>query len=148
VALPEIAVLGFFGVVLVVLAAVDLRTRRLPNRIVLPAAALVLAAQIAIEPSRALEWVLAALAAFGVLLGAHLANPRGLGMGDVKLALLLGAALGWAVAAALVIGFFTAALAGLALILYEGWTARKRMIPLGPFLALGGLAAVALSAIT
>jgi prepilin signal peptidase PulO-like enzyme (type II secretory pathway) len=91
--------------------------------------------------------VVAALAAFLFMLLAHLAYPGGLGLGDVKLALLLGAALGWAVGAALMIGLVVAAVAGLALILRDGWGARKRPIPLGPFLAVGGLVAAALVAV-
>jgi leader peptidase (prepilin peptidase) / N-methyltransferase len=136
-------VISFFACVLVVLAVVDVRTRRLPNRIVLPAAAIVLAAQIAIAPDRALEWVAGALGASAFLLAAALLNPAGLGMGDVKLALLLGAALGWAVGAALLIGLVAAGLAGLAMIARNGWaSARTATLPLGPFLAAGGLAAL------
>jgi leader peptidase (prepilin peptidase)/N-methyltransferase len=128
----------------VALSFIDVRTRRLPNRIVLPAAAAVLAAHVAIAPDRALEWVVAALGAFGLLLVAALAYPGGLGMGDVKLALLLGAALGWAVGAALVIGFAAAGLVGVLMIARSGWSARRAALPLGPFLALGALAALLL----
>jgi leader peptidase (prepilin peptidase) / N-methyltransferase len=138
------AVLAFFAAVLIVLAVIDARSRRLPNAIVLPAAALVLAAQIAIAPDRALEWVLAALGASALLFVAHLVYPAGLGMGDVKLALLLGAALGRFVVAALVIGLLAAAVAGAFLIARNGWGARKATLPLGPFLAVGGLAALLL----
>lgn len=144
--IAEAVVLAAFSAVLVVLAVIDVRTRRLPNRIVLPSAAAVLVAQIAIEPDRALEWVLAAVGAFLLLLVAHLVHPRGLGMGDVKLALLLGAGLGWGVVAAILIGFLAAAVAGVVLIVRGGWAARKRTIPLGPFLALGGVV-VAVAAI-
>jgi leader peptidase (prepilin peptidase) / N-methyltransferase len=135
---------AFFAATLVVLSIVDLRTRRLPNRIVLPAAIAVLAAHIAISPDRAVEWIAASLGAFGVLLAAALIYPGGLGMGDVKLALLLGAALGWAVVTALAIGFVVAALAGTLLLLLHGWSARKATLPLGPFLAFGGVAALLL----
>lgn len=135
-------VVAFFAVVLVVLSVVDIRTRRLPNRIVLPAAAIVLGAQIGIAPNHALEWIVGALGAAAFLLIPALVNPEGLGMGDVKLALLLGAALGWAVAPALAIGLGAAGLAGIALIIRNGWGARKTTLPLGPFLALGGLAAL------
>jgi leader peptidase (prepilin peptidase) / N-methyltransferase len=135
-------VLGFFAAVLVALSVIDVRTRRLPNRIVLPAAALVLVAQIAVAPDRALEWILGALGASAFLLAAALINPAGLGMGDVKLALLLGAALGWTVAPALMIGFVAAALAGVVMIARNGWAARKATMPLGPFLAFGALAAL------
>jgi leader peptidase (prepilin peptidase) / N-methyltransferase len=137
-------VVAFFVTTLVVLSVVDVRTRRLPNWIVLPAAAIVLVAHLAIEPGRALEWVAASLGAFALLLGAALVYPGGIGMGDVKLALLLGAALGWAVATALVIGLLAAALAGVAIIVAGGWSARKATLPLGPFLALGALAALLL----
>ena len=136
------AVLAFFAAVLVVLSVIDLRTRRLPNWIVLPAAAVVLAAQIAVSPGHWYEWILGALGAFSFLLVAALISPKGMGMGDVKLALLLGAALGWAVAPALFIGLSAAALAGLVLIARGGWAARKTAVPLGPFLALGGLVAL------
>jgi leader peptidase (prepilin peptidase)/N-methyltransferase len=135
-------VLAFFVAVLIVLSVIDVRTRRLPDRIVLPAAAIVLAAQIAIAPGRTLEWTLGALGAFAVLLVLALVNPSGLGMGDVKLALLLGAALGWTVAVALFLGFAAAALAGIGLIMRSGWAARKKTLPLGPFLAIGGVAAL------
>jgi len=136
-------VVAFFVAVLVVLSVIDIRTRRLPNRIVLPAAAIVLAAQLAIAPDRAIEWVVGALGAFAFLLIAALVNPGGLGMGDVKLALLLGAALGWAVAGALLVGLVAAGVAGAVVIARNGWTAgRKATLPLGPFLAFGGVAAV------
>ncbi len=133
----------FFAAVLVALAVIDIRTRRLPNRIVLPAAAIVLAAHIAIAPEHTVEWVVAAAGAFLVMFAAHLVYPSGLGLGDVKLALLLGAALGWAVAGALVVGFLAAALAGVLVLIRGGWAARKHTMPLGPFLAAGGLVAAA-----
>jgi len=136
------AVMAVFAAVLVLLAVVDLRTRRLPNRIVLPAAAFVLAAQIALEPGRALEWVAAAAGASLFLLVPALLKPEGMGMGDVKLALLLGAALGRGVVPALVIGLVAAGLTGAAILARGGWAARTTTIPLGPFLALGGLAAL------
>jgi len=140
----ELVVLFFFAAVLIALAIIDIRTRRLPNRIVLPAAAIVLVTHIAIAPEHALEWILAAAGAFLLMFAAHLAHPSGLGLGDVKLALLLGAALGWAVAGALVVGFLAAALAGIVVLIRGGWTARKHTMPLGPFLAAGGLVAAAL----
>ena len=77
---------------LVVLSAIDLDYRIVPNRIVLPAAAVVLVAHTLIDPS--VEWILAALGASVFLLIAALVYPEGIGMGDVKLALLLGAMLG------------------------------------------------------
>jgi len=140
--MAHILVEVFFIGVLVVLSVIDIRTRRLPNRILLPAAAVVFAAQLALEPERALEWSLAALGAFAALYVVAAINPGGLGMGDVKLVLLLGAALGWEVLAALVVGFLLAAVAGAAMIMRGGWGARKSTLPLGPFLAAGGIAAL------
>ena len=140
----QAVLLAFFAAVLVVIAVIDARTRRIPNRIVLPAALVVLVAHIAIAPDRAWEWAVAALGAFLFLLAAHLVYPAGLGMGDVKLALLLGAALGWAVGPALMLGLLAAGVAGIALMVRGGWSARKRTLPLGPFLAAGGIAAAAL----
>lgn len=140
----RLAVAAFFIVVLCVLAAIDIAERRLPNHIVLPSAAAVLVAQTALYPDRALEWALAAVGASAILLLAQLVHPAGLGMGDVKLALLLGAALGSAVIAALLIGFLAAAVYALLLLARHGLTARRRTIPLGPFLAFGGIAALLL----
>ena len=138
------AIEAFVAAVLVWLSAIDVELRVLPNRIVLPAAALVLAAQIAAFPGHAVEWVVSALAAAGFLLLPLLLYPAGMGMGDVKLALLLGASLGRLVALALVLGLIAAALAGLALIARRGLAARKQPIPLGPFLALGAILALLL----
>jgi len=133
---------AFFVSVLVVLSRIDLRERRLPNRIVLPSAALVLVAQIALEPDHALEWVLASLGAALFLFLPLLVYPAGMGMGDVKLTLLLGAALGRSVIAALVIGLLASFLVVVGLLATRGLQARKTFIPFGPFLALGGIAAL------
>jgi leader peptidase (prepilin peptidase)/N-methyltransferase len=123
--------------VLAALAAIDVEERRIPNAIVLPAAAAMLALQVALAPDRALEWTLAALGAAGLLLVLALVNPVGLGMGDVKLALLLGAALGGGVVAALVVGSSLAALYGLLRLVRHGADARRSTFPYAPFLAAG-----------
>lgn len=136
---------AFFVAALAVLAAFDLEHRLIPNRIVLPAAVAVLVANVAIDPGRSLEWTLAALGASLFLLVPALVYPVGLGMGDVKLALLLGAALGWAVASAIVVAFVCAGLYGIALMLRRGLGARKATIAFGPFLALGGIVTLFLS---
>jgi leader peptidase (prepilin peptidase)/N-methyltransferase len=134
----------FFVASLSLLSATDIAERRLPNRIVLPSAALVLAAQALLFPDRALEWTLAALGASLALLVPLLVRPDALGMGDVKLALLLGAALGSAVVVALVLAFLAAAVYAVTLLARHGAAARSRTMPLGPFLALGGVAALLL----
>ena len=89
-----------------------------------------------------MEWVAAALAASTLMLVFALIHPAGLGMGDVKLTLLLGAMLGRTVGAALLIGFVAALVPSLVLLARHGSKARKMAIPLVPFLALGALVAL------
>ena len=136
----EAFVASFFCVVLVVLSAIDLTHRIVPNRIVLPAALVVLVAQTALEPSP--EWALGALAAAGFLFAAALAYPAGMGMGDVKLALLLGAMLGRTVSVGLMVGMVAALVPSVLLLARHGSAARKMGIPFAPFLALGALVAL------
>ena len=126
-------------VVLVVLTAIDLQRRLLPDVIVLPVLAVVLILQLAFYPDHAVEWVLAALAAALFFFVPLLVYPAGMGMGDVKLAALLGAALGKSVAAAIVVGLLAAGAVGLVVVAHEGLGARKKAIAFGPFLAFGGL---------
>jgi leader peptidase (prepilin peptidase)/N-methyltransferase len=134
------AVAAFFCAVLVAVSAIDLEHRIIPNRIVLPAAAICLAAQTVLEPSP--EWVLAALGASGFLLVAALVYPGGMGMGDVKLALLMGAVLGRTVPVALMAGMLVAVMPGVVLLVRHGRKARKMGIPFGPFLAVGSVIAL------
>jgi leader peptidase (prepilin peptidase)/N-methyltransferase len=131
---------SFFCVVLVVLSAIDLEHRIVPNRIVIPAAAIVLVAQTALQPSP--EWALGALGASGFLFLAALAYPAGMGMGDVKLALLLGAMLGRLVGVGLMLGMLAALVPSVYLLARHGSAARKMGIPFAPFLALGALIAL------
>ena len=130
---------AFAAAVLVVLAAIDLERHILPNVIVLPSAAVVYVAQMAFFPHHALEWTVASLGCALFFLVTLLIYPAGLGMGDVKLGLLLGAALGTSVIAALFVGLLGSAIVGVVLLLREGSAARKRAIPLGPFLAAGAI---------
>jgi leader peptidase (prepilin peptidase)/N-methyltransferase len=132
-------VAAFFVCVLVALSVIDLRERRLPNRIVLPSAAVVLVAQIALEPDRALEGVGAAFGAALFLFLPLLVFPAGMGMGDVKLALLLGAALGRGVVLALVLALLASFVVAVGLIVARGVGARRTFIPFGPFLAFGSI---------
>ena len=134
------AVAAAFCAVLVAVSAIDLEHRIIPNRIVLPATAVALVAQTALEPSP--EWGLGALGASGFLFAAALAYPAGMGMGDVKLALLMGAVLGRTVAVALMVGMLAAMIPGLCLLARHGKAARKMGIPFGPFLALGSVVAL------
>lgn len=136
----EAAVAAFFCAVLVAVSAIDLEHRIIPNRIVLPATVLVLVANTARDLSP--EWALGALGASGFLFAAALAYPAGMGMGDVKLALLMGAVLGRTVPVALMAGMLAAMIPSLYLFARHGAKARKMGIPFGPFLAIGSVVAL------
>ena len=97
----------------------------------------VLVANTVLEPG--LQWILGALGASAFLLAAALAYPKGMGMGDVKLALLMGAALGKLVAVALMLGMLAALVPGVVLFARHGVAARKKAIPFAPFLSLGAV---------
>ena len=99
-------VAAFFCVTLVAISAIDISHRIVPNVIVLPAAAIVLVSMTLLEPSA--EWALGAFGAAFFLFLAALAYPKGMGMGDVKLALLLGAMTGRTVPVALMVGMLAA----------------------------------------
>ncbi len=136
----DAALAAFFCAVLVTVTATDLEHRIIPNRIVVPAAGLVVAAQTLLHPSP--EWALSGLAAATFLFVAALAYPGGMGMGDVKLALLMGAALGRVVPVALMLGMLAALVPGIGLMIRHGAAARKMGVPFGPFLALGSVIAL------
>jgi leader peptidase (prepilin peptidase)/N-methyltransferase len=136
---PETLVVIFVISVLVVISRIDLEQRIIPNRIVVPAWIAVLLAQIAIYPDHWVQWVVASFGAGLFFLAIALAYPAGLGMGDVKLVLLIGAALGWSVLPALFLGTLASGLVAGVMLFKEGSAARKRAIPLGPFLAGGAI---------
>jgi leader peptidase (prepilin peptidase) / N-methyltransferase len=129
-------------VLLTTLAAVtltDLERRIIPNRILAVAAVLGVAIVAIGDPSSLPERAIAAAAAGGLLFVAALAYPRGMGLGDVKLAATMGLFLGRDVAPAILVALLAGSLVGLGMIAREGAAARKRAIPFGPFLALGGV---------
>jgi leader peptidase (prepilin peptidase) / N-methyltransferase len=134
-----------FVATLVVLAAIDIRHRRIPNRIVLPAAAAVLILQIAFYPDQTTEWIVASLGTALFLFLPLLVFPAGMGMGDVKLALLIGAMLGEDVIPALLVGFLSLWPVAVYLIATQGWSARKATVPFGPSLAFGAILVLLLS---
>jgi leader peptidase (prepilin peptidase)/N-methyltransferase len=136
----DIVVAAFFVAVLVVISVVDVKERIVPNRVVLPAAAIVLAARTLLHPS--LVWIAAGAGAAAFLLAAAIVRPGGMGMGDVKLALLLGVAVGRSVPIALVVALVAAAVPSIAILARHGSRGRTMTIPFGPFLALGGLVAL------
>ena len=128
---------------LVPMALIDLDHRIIPNRLTAPAAVLALALGAVLDPGGELERVIAGVAAGGFLLVAALVKPGGMGMGDIKLAGVLGFFLGAPVAVALMVGLVTGTVAGAAIMARQGVTAgRKATVPFGPFLALGGVVAI------
>jgi len=144
----DAVIVAFVAVVLVAIAAVDIRSLTIPNRIVLPATAIVLVADMIFIPGRAIEFLLAALVGGFLLLVPNLISSSMMGMGDVKLGLLLGAALGWGVIGALAIAFLATVPFAIAVLVRGGLEARKAALPFGPFMAFGALVVLILPRLT
>jgi leader peptidase (prepilin peptidase) / N-methyltransferase len=126
--------------VLVPVALIDFEHRIIPNKITLPAAIAALAIGAALDLKGVPEQLIAGAAAGGFLLAFALAYPRGMGMGDVKLAAVLGLFLGRSVAVAILVGVLTATLVGAVVMARLGVEkGRKTALPFGPFLAFGGV---------
>ena len=131
-----------FVAVLVAISAIDLEHRIIPNKIVVPLAVYGLAISAVLRPDELPELAIAGAGAFAFLLVAALAYPAGMGMGDVKLAGVMGIFLGLSVVPALFVAFLSGTVVGLGIMAREGRGARKKGVPFGPFLALGGIVAV------
>jgi leader peptidase (prepilin peptidase) / N-methyltransferase len=129
-----------FVACLIALAGIDLDHQLLPNRIVYPMAVYGVVATVLVDSRDLLEHVLAGAGLLAFLLAVVLAHPRGMGMGDVKLGGAMGLYLGLSVVPALLIALAAGTLVGLGLLAREGVAARKRAVPFGVFLALGGIA--------
>jgi leader peptidase (prepilin peptidase) / N-methyltransferase len=138
---PSAIVLGLVLVaVLVPIALIDLEHRIIPNKITLPAAVAAVAIGAALDLKGVPEQLIAGAGAGGFLLAFLLMYPRGMGMGDVKLAAVLGLFLGRSVAVAILAGVLTATLVGAVVIARVGVEkGRKTAVPFGPFLAFGGI---------
>ncbi len=127
---------------LVPITLIDLDVRLIPNRITLPAAVAALVAGLALDIDFVPEQLIAGAAAFAFFFLAAWLYPRGMGMGDVKLAGMLGLYLGRAVAPAIFIALITGVLVGVVVMARVGTAqGRKTAVPFGPFLALGGIIA-------
>jgi leader peptidase (prepilin peptidase) / N-methyltransferase len=140
----EDALLGLALVLLLVpVTLIDLDHRIIPNRLMLIGAVLAPAIVLLTEPDSIAEHLIAAAAAGGFFLLAALAYPRGMGMGDVKLAAVLGLFLGRSVAPAVFLALMSGTLVGAAIIARKGaHEGRKTAVPFGPFLALGAVVAL------
>jgi leader peptidase (prepilin peptidase)/N-methyltransferase len=131
-----------FVAALIALAGIDYDHKLLPNRIVYPLAVWGLVATVLVDRDDLVEHLVAGAGAFLFLFLAVLAYPRGMGMGDVKLAGAMGLYLGVSVIPALLIAFLSGSIVGLVILAREGAAARKKAVPFGIFLALGGIVAV------
>jgi leader peptidase (prepilin peptidase)/N-methyltransferase len=138
----ELALGLVFVGVLAAITLTDLERGVIPNVVLLAGTAICIPLVALTDPASLGERAIAAAGAGGFLLAIALAYPRGMGMGDVKLAAMMGLYLGSAVVPALVIGAFSGALVGLVLMASRGSGARKLAVPFGPFLALGGVVAL------
>jgi leader peptidase (prepilin peptidase) / N-methyltransferase len=135
----EVALGLVFVTVLMAVTLTDLERRVIPNKILIVGAVLAVAIAAVADPASLPERAIAAAAAGGLLFGAALAYPRGMGLGDVKLAATMGLFLGRNVGPAILVALLAGSLVGMAIIAREGAAARKKAIPFGPFLALGGV---------
>ncbi len=135
----ELALGLAFCALMLIVTLTDLERRVIPNAVLVAGAVFGTAIAAVSDPGSLAERGAAAAGAGGALLCVALAYPRGMGMGDVKLAAVMGLYLGRAVVPAIVIGCGVGALFGLWLIARHGGEARKRTVPFGPFLALGGI---------
>jgi leader peptidase (prepilin peptidase) / N-methyltransferase len=129
-----------FAAMLIAVADIDIVHRIVPNKILLPLAVWGVGVSAAVRPGALPELLIAGAGAFTFLLIAALVHPAGMGMGDVKLAGVMGLYLGLAVAPALLIAFLLGSVVGIAMLVRHGAAARKRGVPFAPFLALGGIA--------
>ena len=130
---------------LVPLTLVDLQTRLLPNKLTLPAAVVAVALGLLVDAPGEPGRLLAGVAAGGFFLVVAVAYPKGMGLGDVKLAAVLGLFLGREVAAALLVALVAGVAVGVLIMGRKGIAeGRKTAVAFGPFLALGGVVAVLL----
>jgi leader peptidase (prepilin peptidase) / N-methyltransferase len=131
-----------FVACLIALAGIDLDHKLLPNKIVYPMAVYGLVATAVVDSGDLVEHLIAGAGGFLFLFIAVLAYPRGMGMGDVKLAGAMGLYLGLSLVPAMLTAFLTGSLVGLGMMAREGVQARKKAVPFGVFLALGGIVGV------
>jgi leader peptidase (prepilin peptidase)/N-methyltransferase len=135
----EIALGLVFVTMLLAVTVTDLERRIIPNKILFVAALVGAVIAAVADPGSLPERAAAAAAAGGRRVAAARAYPRGMGLGDVKLAATMGLFLGRNVAPAILVALLAGSIVGLAMIARDGAAARKKAIPFGPVLALGGV---------
>jgi leader peptidase (prepilin peptidase) / N-methyltransferase len=128
-----------FVLLLVPVTVIDIDLRIIPNKLTIAGTVVALAILALTSPGDIPEHLIAAAAAGGFLLVAAVAYPAGMGMGDVKLAFVMGLFLGREVGVAMLAGLLAGSIVGIAIMARKGTAeGRKTAIPFGPFLALGG----------
>jgi leader peptidase (prepilin peptidase) / N-methyltransferase len=136
---PRLAPALLLTALVVPASAIDLKHRIIPNAINLPGALLVYAVAVAAQPDRWAELLIGGLAGFLFLGTAWVVSPAGMGLGDVKMMLMIGLALGKYVGVALLAAFSLSLIPSVGLLLFKGLKARKIGFPFGPFLAFGAV---------
>ncbi|HZB76542.1 MAG TPA: prepilin peptidase, partial [Solirubrobacteraceae bacterium] len=132
-----------FVLLLVPVTLIDIDFRIIPNKLMLIGTLAAPAILALTDPGALPEHLIAAVAAGGFLLVAAIAYPGGMGMGDVKLAFVMGLFLGRDVGVALMAGLLAGSVVGAVIIARKGAReGRKTAVPFGPFLALGSLVAL------
>jgi leader peptidase (prepilin peptidase) / N-methyltransferase len=139
---PELIALIPFTAVLIAVTFIDLQYKIVPNKIMIPAAVYGLVTALAFRTHALPELLIAGAGAFTFFLLAALIHPKGMGMGDVKLAGVMGLYLGRLVIPALVIAFLVGSVVGIGLVMRYGARSRKVGVPFAPFMAFGGLVAM------
>jgi leader peptidase (prepilin peptidase)/N-methyltransferase len=139
-ALLDASLVALLGVVTIS----DLRTRLVPDGPLVLGLALALGLGAFSAPGELPVRIAAGAGAAAFLLVAALIRPNGMGLGDVKLAGVIGVYLGAAVLEAMIVAFAAGSIVGLALIARHGWAARRRTIAFAPCLAVGAVVALAL----
>jgi len=140
---PELLADLVFVATLVVITVTDIEHRIVPNKVLAPVAVIGVLSQVLTNSGDWLSWTLAAVIGFSLMLIAALAYPGGMGMGDVKLAGVMGIYLGVALAPALLIAFLLGTIAGVAVMAKKGVEiGRKTALPFGPYMAIGGFIAL------
>jgi leader peptidase (prepilin peptidase) / N-methyltransferase len=138
----DLVVLLPFAAMLIAVADIDLEHRIVPNKILVPMAVFGVAASAVVRTDMLPELLIAGAAAFTFLLLAALIHPAGMGMGDVKLAGVMGLYLGASIAPALLVAFLSGSVVGIGVMLKHGSGGRKKGVPFAPFLALGAIVAL------
>ena len=123
-------------------SVIDLRHRIIPNAINLPGAVIVYLTAVVAQPDRWIELLIGGLAAALFLAAAWMIYPAGMGLGDVKMTLMIGLALGRYAGVALFAAFAISLMPSIAVLVFKGPRGRKVSFPFGPFLAAGAMVAL------